>query len=84
MDSLRMEECIPDLPLNARQLYWLGFALDWCTMGDGYRRYSSYTQMLSSSVVGNHMGTMVTIRIRMIVSSWVPSPPRATPRRPGG
>merc|ERR1712126_774547 len=41
-DSPRKEECIPGISLNAKQLYWLGFALDWCTMGDGYRRYSNY------------------------------------------
>ena len=32
--SPRSSECLPGLPLNAKQLYWLGFALDWCTMAD--------------------------------------------------
>jgi len=49
-DSPRKEECIPGISLNAKQLYWLGFALDWCTMGDGYRRYSNYRELLSASV----------------------------------
>jgi len=46
------EECLPGIPLNANQLYWLGYALDWCTMGDGYTRYDNYRQMLSASVSG--------------------------------
>jgi len=44
------DKCIPSIPLSPNQLYWLGFALDWCTMGDGYRTYSTYERMLSRSV----------------------------------
>merc|ERR1712080_371036 len=44
------EECLPGIPLSSNQLYWLGYALDWCTMGDGYRRYSTYRELLSASV----------------------------------
>jgi len=44
------DTCLPGIPLSSNQLYWLGFALDWCTMGDGYKRYSTYQQMLSMSV----------------------------------
>jgi len=46
----RRDECLPGVPLSPKQLYWLGFALDWCTMGDGYKEYRTYRSMLSRSV----------------------------------
>jgi len=36
--------------LTANQLYWLGYALDWCTMGEGYKAFPTYIHMLSRPV----------------------------------
>jgi len=42
------EECIPGLPFSANQLFWLGYAMDWCSID--YERYPSYEGLLSSGV----------------------------------
>jgi hypothetical protein len=51
----RAGECLPGVPLSARQLYWVGYALDWCTIGGTYSHYSTYEQLLSSRVVSGRI-----------------------------
>ena len=78
-DSPRKEECIPGISLNAKQLYWLGFAMDWCTMGDMYEMYSNYRELLSASVVSKQT-VKQTNKVTVIPFSLGPD----IPPHPGG
>jgi len=40
------ESCLPDLPFSANQLFWVTYAMDWCTLEDK----STYQELLESAV----------------------------------
>lgn len=42
---------LPGVDLAPAQLFWLGWALDWCTMGDQYTTLATYSALLSLPVV---------------------------------
>jgi len=51
-DDPRKDECLPGVPLTAKQLYWLSYGMTWCTIGDYYRHYDTYRVMLSAPADG--------------------------------
>ena len=79
----RRDECLPDVPLSSRQLYWLGFALDWCTMSNGYREYSTYTRMLSREVVSDRKQATLTCHLNIAVLGGSLASPMEGERSPG-
>jgi len=42
------EECIAELPFSAKQLFWIGYAMDYCAIGETI--YDSYEDMLLSTL----------------------------------
>jgi len=51
----RNEECLPGIPLDASQLFWLGYAMEWCLLGPYYTQYDRYERLLTrpSSYAGH-------------------------------
>jgi len=43
------DTCLPSIPLSQKQLFWIGYAMNWCVFGD-YEYYENIEDLLTSGV----------------------------------